>query len=206
MAHPRTRPQPRSSALARLLTCIALLGASTGCKASLPYVWVNDLPRTQDVQRIQPGDKISVLVRNQQPLSGEFEVRPGGTYNQPVLGEIPVAGLTPEEAATELARLLKGVVVEPLAAVSILQTRTIRVGLLGEIRTPGMVDVPQSTSVLDLLARAGELSEFADPDSIFVLRRYPRLVRIRFRYRDLVGGDPRSVEFRLRDGDNLIAE
>jgi polysaccharide export outer membrane protein len=202
MAKPSSAPRSPAPLVAALAASLAL----SACQASLPYVWVNDLPRIQDVPRIQAGDRISVLVRNQQQLSGEFDVRPGGTYNQPVVGEIPVVGLTPEEAATQIARLLQGVVVEPLTAVSIIQTSNIRVGLLGEVRTPGMVEVHQNTSVLDLLARGGGLTEFADPDALFVLRRYPRLVRVRFRYRDLVGGDPRSVEFRLRDGDTLVVE
>jgi polysaccharide export outer membrane protein len=192
----------------RLLLAVAsfVALAGVGCKSSLPFVWVNDLPRIQDSSRIQVGDKVSILVRNQPQLSGEFDVRPNGTYNQPLVGEIPISGLTPEEAATQLATLLKGIVVEPLTAVSILQPRSLRVSVIGEIKNQSAVELTTTHSVLDLIARAGGLTEFADEDSIYILRRNPRLIRIRFRYRDLVGGDPRSVEFKIRDGDTLIVE
>lgn len=201
-------PRRARFAMMHRLMLFVLLTAllASGCGRKLPYVWVNDLPKVQEPARIQPGDRISVLVRNQEQLSGEFEVRPNGNYQQPLVGEVGVLGLTPEEAATQLAGLLRGIVVEPQVQVSISQPRTLRISVLGEVRAPGVHESPLTSTVLDLLARAGGMTEFADRSGIYVIRRNPRLARIRFRYEDLTGGDQRSLEFKLRDGDALVVE
>ena len=59
---------------------------------------------------------------------------------------------------------------------------------------------------LFLNAQGGGLTEFADEDDIYVVRKYPSLTRIRFRYQDLVGGVGKSVTFVLRDGDVVVVE
>ena len=46
----------------------------------------------------------------------------------------------------------------------------------------------------------------ADLDDIYVVRKYPKPQRIRFRYNDLVGGVEKVVGFTLRDGDIVVVE
>jgi len=49
-------------------------------------------------------------------------------------------------------------------------------------------------------------SRYADPDAIYVVRREPHLLRIRFRFRDLSGPEAISARFQLHDGDVLVVE
>jgi hypothetical protein len=60
--------------------------------------------------------------------------------------------------------------------------------------------------VLGALARAGGLTEFADGDSVYVLREFPKRTRIRFKYDDLARGEDKAVGFKLRDRDVVIVE
>ncbi len=186
---------------------VALVACLAGCGAQLPFVWVYDFsPKTEDSGVIQPGDRISVQVKNQAQVSGEFDVRANGTYVQPLIGEVVVAGLTAEQASTRLAAQLKGIIVDPLVSVSVAAPRSLRIDVVGEVRTPGSLDTAPGTTLLTLLARVGGVTEFADEDDIYILRRSPKLVRIRFRYKDIVGGEPRSSNFLLRDRDVLVVE
>lgn len=193
--------------LSRCLIVAALCASS--CARQYPYTWVGELPKAfaeEGVYRIQPGDRITVQVADQQQLSGEFEVRANGAYLQPLVGELVVVGLTTEAAADRLRARLQGIVVNPTVELSVSSPRTLAISVLGEVRTPGIVALPLGDGLLTALARAGGLTEFASRDGIYVLRSQPNRARIRFRYDALTGGDEASVSFKLRDHDVVVVE
>lgn len=178
---------------------------SSGC-ASYPYLWWHQMPPSNAVARIQVGDKISVLVNNQAKASGEFPVRPNGAYAQPQVGEIPVLGLTEKEAAARVATALDGIFVNPQVSVTISTPRNLAIGVLGEVKSPGTVSVPVGTDMLALLSRVGGLTQFASKRGIYVLRKLPKPVRIRFDYNALIGGEQQALAFKLTDGDTVVVE
>jgi polysaccharide biosynthesis/export protein len=192
-------------AIATLLACAGLVG----CAAERPYVWVQQSHVATEWEPggpIRTGDRIYVLVRGQDQLSGEFEVRTDGSYVQPVLGAIRVVGKTPRQAAQLIKQRLQGIIEKPEVEVAALSPRPPTVSVLGQVTEPGRFEITSDEGVLTALARAKGLTIFADRDGIYVLRRYPEIVRIRFRYADLTGGQAESCAFRLRDGDVVVVE
>ena len=188
---------------------VGLLGLIplAGCGTARPFLWVEDVPPLgPQAYRIAVGDRLSVVVRGQQQLSGEFEVLPTGGYIQPLVGEVVVTGFTLNEAGEAVKQRLSGIVVNPDVVISVRSLRTLQINVLGEVRTPGTFPIPYGEGVLTVLARAGGLTEYADTSAIYVLRQQPELLRVRLRYDDLVGGDPLSLSFKLRDGDTVVVE
>jgi polysaccharide export outer membrane protein len=197
----------RASRLGALALTAALAASAAGCASSRPYFWYDELPAEgPQAYRIAVGDRLSVVVRGQAQLSGEFEVLPTGGYIQPLVGEVVVTGLSLNEAGEALKARLSGIVVNPDVVISVRSLRTLQINVLGEVRTSGTFPIPYGEGLLTVLARAGGLSEYADTSGIFVIRQQPELLRIRFRYADLVGGDPVALSFRLRDGDTVVVE
>lgn len=192
--------------LHRTLPALALLPLLISCGTNSPFVWVQRMPASEEVRRIRKGDTVAVAVKSQKDLSGTFVVRENGAYPQPVVGEVAVAGLSEEDASKQLVKLLEGIVVKPQAAITVLKPRPVNVAVVGEVRTAGQFQIPYDATVLAVLARAGGLSAFASRDNIYIIRKRPQLIRVRFRYDDLKGGDPASTAFRLRDGDVLVVE
>lgn len=190
-----------------VLCSVLVVGAS--CAPPQPFVWASRLGKPEEqsaVYRIAAGDEIYVLVSDQQALSGTFVVGPDGGYIQPVVGNVPVAGLTPKEAAQQLTARLAGILVRPQVTIAVTKRRPIRVSVIGEVQKPGRFELPFDDGILAALASAGGLTEFADDDSIYVVRREPHLLRIRFRLRDLAGPEAISARFRLNDSDVVVVE
>ncbi|MFO0722608.1 MAG: polysaccharide biosynthesis/export family protein [Myxococcota bacterium] len=188
-----------------LVFVLSLAGA--GCANHHPFVWVDKLaPQGPQLYRIAVGDRLSVLVKNQQQLSGDFEVLPTGGYMQPLVGELSVTGMTLNEAGDLLKQRLQGIVNSPEVTISVRTLRTLQINVLGEVRQPGTFPIPFGEGVLTVLARAGGLTEFADSSAIYVIRQTPELLRVRFRYNDLIGGDPVALSFKLKDGDVVVVE
>jgi polysaccharide export outer membrane protein len=195
------------AAHAALLLGLAL--ALSACAPPQPFVWASRLGQPDDqtsVYRIGPGDEIYVLVADQAALSGAFTIGPEGTYIQPVVGSVALNGLTTKEAAQQLTARLAGILVRPQVTVSVTKRRPLRISVLGEVARPGRFELPYDESILSAIANAGVHTEYADDESIYVVRREPHLLRIRFRLRDLAGPDSISARFRLHDSDVVLVE
>lgn len=185
----------------RLLAFVLLMSGCSGAQS--PWVWVHELPpQKATAPVIKPGDTLQVTVRNQASISGQLKVQPNGTYVQPQLGAVAVEGLTEVQASARLAKLLEGVLVNPQVNISIAQPGDNRLAVLGEVKTAGRVALRPEDGMLELLSQVGGLSEFADHDGIYLIRKTgTTALRVRFDYDRLLVGDPKAIGFKLRDGD-----
>jgi polysaccharide export outer membrane protein len=176
-----------------------------GCGSSHAYVWATDLPPMDPTPRIRVSDSVTIQVRGQADLTGDFLVRGDGSIVLPVVGSLKVSELRPGEVADLLRKRLQGIVVNPDVTVSISETRTLSVNVIGEVKKPGVFKVSGSDNLLAVLAQAGGLTEFANRSGIYVVRAEDSS-RVRFRYSDLIGGDAKSLAFRLQSGDSVVVE
>lgn len=191
------------------LLAVAALATTAACASTGPYVWVDSLPASStgstDGIVITDGDTVNVRVFNQEPLSTKERVRPDGKISMPVIGEITARGKKPAQLASEIQDRLKAVVVAPSVTVTLDAGGELKVSVVGEVRQSGVFQLDHGANVLHALAAAGGLSEYADTDKVFVVRRsLPQ--RVRFRYADLRSADPKSVGFTLQAGDVVVVE
>jgi polysaccharide export outer membrane protein len=78
------------------------------------------------------------------------------------------------------------------------------VSVLGEVRNPGRFEFQNQATVLDALAEAGGLTEFASSDDIVILRNEPGgMRRIRFDYKEVME-DPSNAELSIYPGDTVM--
>ena len=159
-------------------------------------------PQKAEPPQIKPGDTLEVTVRNQANMSGQKKVQPNGTYVQPQLGAVLVTGLTEAQASAKLAQMLKGVLVKPEVNVAIAIPGDNRLAVIGEVQSNGRVLLKPQDGMLELLAQVGGLTQFAASDGIYLIRKSGKTpLRVRFDYDRLVVGDPKSIGFKLQDGD-----
>ena len=198
-----------------MLLLAAALAAAPGCSHVGDYVWVDDLkeppaPAETDYV-IAPGDVLNVRVFSQEGMSGRARVRSDGKISLPFVNDVEAAGATPAALAVRLQVRLKEFINNPVVTVSLEEPGPIQVSVLGEVARPGVYPVQPRSSVLQGLAAAGGLTQYASSDRIFVLRRSAPgakapLVRVRFRYESLAHAEGRAATFRMRDGDVLVVE
>ncbi len=194
-----------------VLSTATLLFAS--CRpGSVPFVWGHDLPEQKAgaSRTVLPKDRITVFVKDQPALSGEFDVGASGDYLHPTVGVVQVSGLLPEEIARMLTVRLKTILINPEIAVRLIRVAPITVSVIGEVKLPNKYELTDDRTLLRTLALSGWLTEFASEDHIFVLRKDPSAGpatrRIRFRLNELTLPDPRAAQFVLRDGDVVLVE
>lgn len=185
---------------------VALL--AVGCAHEAPFIWVQDMRLADQtpVARIQARDTISVEIVGQPSLSGESIVRDDGSYFNPLVGGVPLVGLTLAQAGQALHDRMKTVVVDPVVSVAVVRSGPIRVGVMGEVKNPGSYELTRDRRLPAALLAAGWVTDFAHDDRIFVARMTGENRRVRFRLRDLTSSEPRASSFLLLDGDLVSVE
>lgn len=108
---------------------------------------------------IHPGDQLSVQVYGDQSLTQNVTVLNDGTIAYPLIGQVPVAGKTPTEAAEILKTRLLKYVRHPVVNVAISQLAQPTVLVLGDVKTPGKYPLRSDAHVSDAIAAAGGLGD-----------------------------------------------
>ena len=164
--------------------------------------------------KVQPEDKISIIVNSKDPLLADlfnlpivsrqlgtknsgsgsssqgisgYTVRQDGTIDFPVLGSVYVAGMTREEIAAHIKSELisQNLIKDPVVTVEFMN---LTVSVLGEVANPGRYSIDKDyITLLEALSMAGDMTIFGKRDKVLVLREVEGQQRV-------YGVDLRSAE------------
>ena len=127
--------------------------------------------------RLIPGDEVSILVSTSDPVVSQpfnaqgstFLLDDQGNINYPVLGKLPLNGLTSREAENLITERLKSYVKERPTVV--VRMSGFKVSVLGEVASPGVYPVVnEQINVLEALAMAGDLAIYGVRDNVKLIR------------------------------------
>ena len=155
---------------------------------------------TASTYTLGPGDELLIRIENHSDLTLELVVGPDGYISYPMVGAFKVTGLTITEVKDQLTDMLQPHIPNLWVTVVLLKARPINIQILGEIKTPGKYSVQQGTTVMQVIAQAGGLTEKADREHI-ALNRSTGVVGINMKA--IAEGDL-SGDVVLQDGDTII--
>lgn len=154
--------------------------------------------------RIGPEDILDVQVwKNCPDLCRTVPVRPDGKVSLPLVNDIRAAGLTTTELREQLTTRLAEFIPSPEVSVIVREVHSVKVSVLGAVRMPGHYEVNSRATVLDLIARAQGLTEFANRDRIVVHRQEgTETKRMPFNYSKVAEG--KEENFSVQPGDIIV--
>ena len=191
-------------ACALLLLGTAVAGAQAG---NGPTVAPGSLAASAEQAEyiIGPDDQLSIVFWRDKDLSADVVVRPDGKISLPLLNDVDAAGLTPSRLRARLAEAAKRFVEDPNITVVVRQINSRKVFVTGEIARPGSYPLIGQTTVLQMVAIAGGLKEYADAKNILVMRlEKNRTVSYTFNYNDVSRGKSLKQNLELRPGDTIV--
>jgi polysaccharide export outer membrane protein len=153
--------------------------------------------------RVGPGDKLRIEVYKDTQLSQSLQVRPDGKITLPLVGDIPASGLTPLELRDDITSKLKEYITNPVVTVIVVEASAATAYVVGEVNHPGAVTLQGGQlTVLQAIALAGGLKDFADSKNIRILRKsIVGVSTINFNYKDAIRG---AQSVYLRPGDTVV--
>jgi polysaccharide export outer membrane protein len=154
---------------------------------------------------IGPEDNLQISVWNNEAMSRTVPVRPDGKISLPLINEVQAAGLSPAQLREFLMKRLVEFTPNPEVSVIVTDVRNFKVSVLGEVARAGRYELRSWTTVLDVLALAGGLNQFAARSRIVVLRPNGRsMQRIPFNYNKVISAGGEQENFYLRSGDIVL--
>ena len=186
---------------AAALTALLMLAAS-GAGAQMPGI--ADGVQLEEY-RIGPEDTLLVSVWKNDAISKTVPVRPDGMVSLPFLHEVRAAGLTPLELRDIIVKKLAEYIPNPEVSVIVTDVKSFKVSVIGEVAKPARYELKSRTTVLDVLALAGGLNEFAARTRIVILRTDGKVMkRMLFNYNKVIATGGERDNLYLQPGDVVV--
>lgn len=151
---------------------------------------------------VGPGDNVKVDIFGASQKSSVYTVSPDGDITIEGYGPINISGLTISQANARLRSTLGSRYSSSSIKVSLGQTRTITVNVMGEVKTPGTFTLSAFASVFHALYMAGGINEIGTLRNIKVYRG-GRLVTVVDVYDYILNGKLKG-NVRLADNDVIV--
>jgi polysaccharide export outer membrane protein len=152
--------------------------------------------------RLGPGDLIRIAVFGAPEMSSEVRVAQSGSITVPLLGSVPVAGLSTSQLEQLLASKYAegGYLKQPQLAVLVMEYQSQKISVLGHVTKPGQYSLRASGHVMDVLAEAGGVLAASAADHATLTRADGSKAEIDLE--KLFDGDP-SQNYAVSGGDRL---
>jgi len=121
--------------------------------------------------KIGPLDVLEVSVFKVPDLNKEVQVAEDGSINYPLVGEVPAAGKSAQQLEQELtAKLGAKYLRNPQVTVMIKEYNSQRVTVSGSVKASGVYAIKGSTSLMQVIAMAGDVDTSTDSGDVVVFR------------------------------------
>jgi polysaccharide export outer membrane protein len=153
--------------------------------------------------RLGAGDLLKIVVFDHDELSVDARISQTGNITFPLVGQVPVAGLSTRDAELLLAQHLMdgGFVKQPQVSVLVSEYQSQKVSVMGQVTKAGQYPLDASKKVLEVLAMAGGVLNDTAADDATLVRADGNRVTIDLQ--KLFDGDP-AMNLSVHDGDTVF--
>lgn len=162
--------------ISRILNIIILINISTG-------VTFSQSVDASSYYRVSSGDVLSINIYPATEFSREVTVSPDGSIDLPLIGNVKISGFTVSDIEKILTEKLSKYVSSPKVTISVKMFSSYKVAIIGSIQKSGYYQYWENMNILELIAQAGGLSDYADTKNIKI---YRKIKNEKGEFRDLV--------------------
>jgi polysaccharide export outer membrane protein len=154
---------------------------------------------------IGPDDVLGIVFWRDTDMTGDVTVRPDGNITLPLIRDVRAAGLTPDQLREVIQKAAVKFINDPNVTVVVRQINSRNAFITGEVTRPGPYPISGQLTVLQLIAIAGGLTEFADAKQITIWRKTgEKTETLKFNYKDVSRGKNLEQNIVLRPGDTVV--
>ncbi|OJV36699.1 MAG: hypothetical protein BGO33_04185 [Bacteroidia bacterium 43-41] len=158
-----------------------------------------------------PGDEVIIDVWGDSELNVRYTITPDGYITVPGLGRIQLSGMRVDQATGRIRNEFSGIYSDlnsgqphTFLALSVGNTRTIKVNVMGEVTTPGTYTLTSFSSAFHALYAAGGITHIGSLRNIRVFRE-GRVATTVDLYEYLLKGNNMN-DITLQDGDIVMVD
>ncbi len=157
--------------------------------------------------RLGPGDIIAIYIdKHPEDSVQKVTVSPVGRIYFPLMGDVSVVGRTLPQLQEYFTNSVAEFIREPRLSLALLEAQSAKIGVLGDVKTPGLMVMTRPLRVLDAITQAGGIMDTGS-SSVSILRQFEdgRVQVLRADVKKILKGKANPEENAyLRPGDTVI--
>ena len=150
-------------------------------------------------------DVVQIEVWGDERLSSVQVIRPDGKIAMKLIGEIQVAGLTPERLRETIKQAVSEIVQRPDVTIKVLQVNSRKFTLVGEVLRPGQFPLIAPIKVFDAVNMGSGFKDFANKKDIRIFRNGGKEI-LKFNYEQVMKGKKLEQNVLVEAGDTIIVK
>lgn len=156
---------------------------------------------------IGPNDTVFIRVGNQAELGGSYVVSLSGFINLPLVGLQKAKDFTESQLTRSLVQTLEKFIRNPDVIVTVTGYDSYRVFISGGVKSPGVYQLKEKTTLLQVLSAAGGLTDFAE-GNILIHRtdQTGNIEKYFVRHKDVLRGADNLSAFVVERGDVILVQ
>lgn len=189
------------SALVVTLLAVALgLGACSTSGAGLgPPPAPAPLP-----YRIGPPDRLSITVLPDPAISRNVTVRPDGMISIDLVGDIPVAGRTTEEVASDIQVRISRYKRDAVVTVALESSLSSEITILGEVGSQTTFPLTRQTRMIEALGQVGGITRYGNKNRVRLIRLVDGNTHVFYSDFEAMQNGDLSTNYLLQGGDVIV--
>jgi len=186
-----------------ILISACLLFSCAGTSPPMASISPSAAPSKPVPTILAAGDEIDIKFTFWPEMNDTQIIRPDGRISLPMIDDVHVSGLTPEQLDTLLTERYASKLKKPDITVIVRSLANQNVYVGGEVESPGLLELQGSLSVLQAVIYAGGFRETAKPEETIVIRKgtdnHPTPIRINLQ--NMLNGKTEVSGFQLQPSD-----
>ena len=154
------------------------------------------------VYKIGADDELEINIWGYENLDRKVIVRPDGMITYEMIGDIHCVGLTPTQLSIKLSQLLSKYLREPTVIVKILQIKSQKATVIGDIPKQGTIYLRGQMKLLDILTECGYNPITSKVNEVTVSRKNNQAIKINLN--ELISSGDLSQNILIQNGDAII--
>jgi len=149
--------------------------------AGFPDIAFADWTDAEPEYLLYPGDQLDVATPTAPELNRQVTLGPDGRISLPLIGQVMAADRTLAELEGVLSQAYAAELRRPEVEVTLRQAGPLKVWVDGEVRTPGVYDMPGDIDAYQAIVLAGGFQPSARTQEVALIRRGPggrRMMRV----------------------------
>lgn len=194
--YPSARFRARTAVLLGLMAlgfsaCTSTAGPPPAAEAGRPY-------------RIGPPDQLVIMVLPAPEIQRSVTVRPDGMISIDLVGDIPAAGRTPAEVASDIETRIRRFKRDAVVTVSLTQSLSTDITVLGEVGRTSTFSLARETRLVEAIGMVGGTKPYANKSKIRIIRFVDGQTKIYMADLAAIEKGDLSTNYLLQGGDIIV--
>lgn len=151
------------------------------------------------------GDTLKISVYDHADLDSKVRVSDQGSIILPLIGTVKVNKLSIEQATKKIASLYSaGYIVNPQVSIFVEEYRSQKITILGQVKKPGVYELRETTTILEMVSKAEGLTPEAGEFAIITRKKDGKEENIKINIKELTESGDSKLNVIIQDNDTIF--